>query len=97
MVATATSFLYIVPITVGFAGMVNVAVGAFNALSRPWPPLALSLLRLLALYVPLAFLASRYFGYVGVFAAAAFANVVLGLWGRAWNRRVFRQERARAA
>ena len=97
VVATATSFLYIVPITVGFAGMVNVAVGAFNALSRPWPPLALSLLRLLALYVPLAFLASRYFGYVGVFAAAAFANVVLGLWGRAWNRRVFRQERARAA
>ena len=95
VVAAAVSYLYIVPITVGFAGMTNVAIGTFNALSKPWPPLLLSLLRLLAFYVPLAFLASRHFGYLGVFAAAAFANVVLGLWGRAWNQRTIKQEKRR--
>ena len=95
VVATATAFLYIVPITIGFAGMANVANGAFNALAKPLPALALSLLRLLVFYVPLALLASRYFGYIGIFAAAALTNVVLGLWGRAWNNRVIAHERRR--
>ena len=95
VVAAAVSYLYIVPITIGFAGMVNVANGAFNALSRPLPPLLLSLLRIGAFYVPLALLASRWFGYAGVFAALACTNVVMGLWGRAWNRRLIRRERNR--
>ncbi len=93
VVATATSYLYIIPITIGFAGMVNVANGAFNALSKPWPPLLLSLLRLGVFYVPLALLASHYFGYVGIFSAAAVTNVALGLWGRAWNRRTVARQR----
>lgn len=95
VVATATSYLYIIPITVGFAGMVNVANSAFNALSKPWPPLLLSLLRLMVFYLPLAWLASRWFGYVGIFAAAGLTNVVLGIWGRAWNNRMIVRERRR--
>ncbi|MYD99604.1 MAG: MATE family efflux transporter [Gammaproteobacteria bacterium] len=94
VVATATSYLYIIPITIGFAGMFNTANGAFNALSKPLPPLVLSLLRLLVFYIPLALVARHWFGYVGIFAAAAFTNVVLGVWGREWNRRtVIRQRR----
>ena len=31
VLATATTYLYIIPMTIGFAGMVNVANGAFNA------------------------------------------------------------------
>ena len=95
VVATATAYLYILPITLGFAGMLNVANGAFQALSRPTPPLVLSLLRLFVFYVPLALAASQYFGYTGVFAAAALTNVVLGLSGRAWNRRTIVRERER--
>ena len=95
VVATATTYLYILPITLGFAGMLNVANGAFQALSKPAPALILSLLRLFVFYVPLAFVASRYFGYAGIFAAAALTNVVLGLWGRQWNRRVIVRERER--
>ena len=95
VVATATAYLYILPISLGFAGMLNVANGAFQALSRPTPPLLLSLLRLFVFYVPLALAASQYFGYTGVFAAAALTNVVLGLWARAWNRRTIVRERER--
>ena len=95
VVATATTYLYILPITLGFAGMLNVANGAFQALSRPAPALILSLLRLFVFYVPMALVASRYFGYTGIFAAAALTNVILGLWGREWNRRVIVRERER--
>ncbi len=95
VVATATTYLYILPITLGFAGMFNVANGAFQALSKPAPALILSLLRLFVFYVPLALVASQYFGYTGVFAVAALTNVVFGLWGREWNRRVIVRERER--
>ena len=95
VVATATSYLYIIPITIGFAGMFNTANGAFNALSKPLPPLVLSLLRLLVFYIPLALLARHWFGHVGIFAAAAFTNVVLGVWAREWNRRTVIRQRQR--
>ncbi len=92
-VAAATAYLYLIPITIGFSGMLNVANGAFNALSKPFPPLVLSLLRMIVFYVPVALVASHFFGYVGIFAAAAVANVALGLWARAWNRRTVVRER----
>ena len=97
VVATATTYLAIIPISIGFAGMANVANGAFNALSKPFPPLVLSILRIGAFYVPLALVGSHYFGYTGIFAAVALTNMVLGLWGRAWNRRVVVRERQRFA
>ena len=95
VVATATTFLYIIPVTIGFVGMTNVANGAFNAMSKPLPALCLSVLRLFVFYVPLALLGSRYFGYTGVFVAMACTNVVVGVWGRAWNRRTIAAERRR--
>ena len=95
VVATATSYLYIIPVTIGFAGMFNVANGAFNALSKPLPPLILSLLRLMVFYIPLALIARHWLGHVGLFAAAAFTNVVLGLWARQWNDRTVIRQRQR--
>lgn len=96
VVATAATYLAIIPISIGFAGMVNVANGAFNALSKPLPPLILSVLRIGVFYVPLALIGSRLFGYAGIFGAMAVTNVALGLWGRSWNRRVVARERLRA-
>jgi len=87
LIHTATLYLYIVPITLGFMGMVNVANASFNALSKPTPPLVLSVARLLVVYVPLAILAASLYGYVGVFAVVAIVNVVFGVAARWWNRR----------
>ncbi|MEJ2088354.1 MAG: hypothetical protein P8Y69_07745 [Gammaproteobacteria bacterium] len=69
-------------------GMVNVANAAFNALSKPTPPLVLSISRLVLVYVPLAIAASHLFGYVGVFVVMAGVTMVFGLIGRWWNDRM---------
>jgi Na+-driven multidrug efflux pump len=87
IVYTATLYLYLVPISIGFTGMVNVANGSFNALSKPGPPLVLSVLRLLAVYIPLAIVAAQLFGYVAVFVVTSLVNVLFGIAGWWWNRR----------
>ena len=87
LVRTATLYLYIVPISIGFMGMVNVANASFNALSKPGPPLVLSLSRLLVVYTPIAIVAEVVYGYVGVFVAIAAVNILFGVIGRWWNRR----------
>ncbi len=81
----AVAYLYIVPVTIGFFGMVNVANGSFNALSKPLPPLVLSVSRLVVVYIPVALLAAHFWGYTGVYAATAAVTVVFGLLGRYWN------------
>ena len=96
VVAVAALYLAIIPITIGFSGMVNVAAGAFNALSKPAPPLILSVVRLGALYVPLTVAGAQLFGLVGIFVAVAATNVVTGLWAYTWNRRTIARERLRA-
>ena len=88
LIRTATLYLYIVPITLGFFGMVNIANASFNALSKPTPPLVLSLARLIIVYVPLAILAAHLYGYVGVFVVVALVNVIFGLAGQWWNRQL---------
>lgn len=96
VVNTAAWYLYIVPISIGFMGMINVANASFNALSKPVPPLLLSLLRLFGVYVPLAILAAQWFGFIGVFAVTAFVNVIFGIAGWSWNRYTIRVLRGRS-
>ena len=86
--STATIYLYLIPVSLGFLGMQNVATASFNALSKPVPPLLLSLVRVALVYVPAAYLASRQFGATGVFAVMALVNVAFGLIAWQWNRRV---------
>jgi putative MATE family efflux protein len=101
VVDVAAAFLAIVPWSVGFMGVMNVASSTFNALGRPLPPLVLSLARMLVLYIPMAVLASRLWGYRGIFWATATANVVMGiaawLWSRAYVEAAARTLRARPA
>ena len=88
---TAVTFLYILPVSIGFFGMVNVANASFNALSKPAPPLILSVSRLVLVYVPLAIAAAHLYGYVGVFVATAAVTILFGLIGRWWNNRTIEQ------
>ena len=54
VVETATTYLLIIPISLGFMGVMGVASACFNALGKPTPPLVLSLLRLVVVLIPLA-------------------------------------------
>ena len=89
----AVAYLYIVPISIGFMGMVNVANASFNALSKPMPPLVLSLSRLVVVYVPVAIAAGHFFGYEGVYTATAVVTVLFGLLGWRWNAATLRRMR----
>ena len=82
----ATTFLLIAPLGYGAYGMVMVMNAAFNGMGKPIPGVWISLMRLAALYLPLAFIADRFFGVTGIFAAYTVANIVTGVAAYAWAR-----------
>lgn len=90
LVGTATLYLVIVPVSIGFMGMLNVANHAFSAIRQPMPALVLSLARLFVVYVPLALLGDHLYGFVGIFAAIAASNVIMGVVAWRWNARTLR-------
>ncbi len=87
VVATAVSYLRIVPITFGAFGIMMVAVGSFNALGHPMPAAVLTFIRLFVVYLPLAWLLSRLMGISGIFAANASAHLLVGIASFVWLRR----------
>ena len=96
MVATAVAYLSVVPFSAGFMGVMQVASSSFNALSKPVPPLVLSMVRMLVLYVPLAWLGAYLWGYPGIFYATAAANVIMGIAAWYWNKVMIAAAIARA-
>ncbi|TDR56598.1 putative MATE family efflux protein [Halomonas ventosae] len=73
------SFLWLVPLGLGAQGVVILAVSAFNALHRPARAMRLSVVRLFALTVPLAWLGGRLADSTGVFAGMLAANLLVAL------------------
>ena len=81
-------FFYIIPLSIGFMGMTQIASSCFNALGKPTPSLVISILRAFVIIVPLAILGNHLYGYVGIFIATAVTNVLVGLLAWQWNWRV---------
>ncbi|MCY3811224.1 MAG: MATE family efflux transporter [Gammaproteobacteria bacterium] len=92
----AAMFFLIIPLSIGFMGVMQVATSCFNALGQPMPPLTISVARSIAFYVPLAILGDYLWGYVGIFLATALSNVLLGILAWYWNRVVVKREIAAA-
>jgi putative MATE family efflux protein len=82
----ATQFLYIVPISYGAYGIVMIMNASFNGMGKPMPAVHISLARMVLIYLPLAFVANRYFGISGIFAAYAVANIITGIIAFSWAR-----------
>ena len=91
VVEVAALFFWIIPLSIGFMGLMQVATSCFNALGQPLPPLVISLARTFVCYVPLTILGNMLWGYAGVFLAMAFANVALGIGAWYWNRHAVRR------
>ena len=85
------TFLWIAPIGYGTYGIVMFVNAAFNGLGKPLPGVAISVMRILVLYIPLALLGKALFGYVGIFVAYALANLLSGAFGFLWARIVVRR------
>lgn len=75
----AASYLRIVGWSIFGYGMLVTGNAALNAISKSGYAMVLSVSRVLAIYVPLAWLGVTLFGYAGILGAAVIANV-FGAW-----------------
>ena len=73
------TFIYILPLTYGAHAVVVLVMVSLNVLRRPRLALFLIIIRLIALYLPLAYIGSLYWGITGLFAGAAAGNVIAGV------------------
>ncbi len=90
VIAELSAFLRIVPLGYGLMGVAILACSGMNAMNRPLQATALSAIRLLGLYLPLAAAGAWLLGPEGIFAAIALANVLVGGAAVVWVRRLQR-------
>ena len=79
IIAAISLYLWLVPVSYGLLGSLMLSTIALNILNKPMLAAALSLLRMVILYIPLAYAGSYLFALNGVFGAATLANVVAGI------------------
>ncbi|MDH3688473.1 MAG: MATE family efflux transporter [Gammaproteobacteria bacterium] len=84
VIAVATDYLWIVPISFGAAAVVMIVNAAFNGLGKPIPAVIVSVTRMIVLFLPLAFLGGRWFGVSGIFAALSLATLIVGVGAYMW-------------
>ena len=73
---TIINFLWIVPLSHGLSGVVVLINVSVNVLGRPRVALYINVLRLFLIYIPLAWLGSRWYGLNGLFAGVAIGNCI---------------------
>jgi Na+-driven multidrug efflux pump len=84
------TYLLMVSFTFGLQGIAMLAGSTFNGLNNPMPAAGLSVLRMVILYIPLAYLGSHLFQLRGIFGAAAIANTITGFAAYSWLKRTIR-------
>jgi putative MATE family efflux protein len=87
VIAVATQYLWLVPISYGAAGIIQVASSAFNAMGKPIPSVVMTVVRMFVLNIPLAYIGSRVAGPTGIFMATLVSNLVVGIGAYFWNQR----------
>jgi putative MATE family efflux protein len=87
----AVHYLWIMGISYGGYGMVMITCAAFNGVGYPIPGLIISVSRAVIVFLPLALLGQWLIGLNGIFVAAAFANIFIGIVGFLWLGRNIRR------
>lgn len=87
VVSVAVQYLWIVPISYGCSGVVMTVNASFNGLGRPMPAVVISALRVIVLYLPVAFLAAHYYGIVGIISAYTVINILCAALAYSWFQR----------
>lgn len=86
VINTIVLYLWIVPLSYSIQNILLLSTIVLNVLNRPFQAFLLIILRMLILYVPLAYLGSLLFGLEGIFGAAIGANFAAGLAAYGWLR-----------
>jgi putative MATE family efflux protein len=78
VVTLVTRYLWVVPASYGLVGVLFIVNAMFNAVNQPLKSAFIIVLRMFVFGIPLAWLLSRQWGAVGVFAGYALGNAVMG-------------------
>lgn len=95
VIETASWYLVIIPLSIGFMGVTAISSTCFNAMGKPLPPLVISIARMFVVYVPMAIVFNWLWGYVGIFSATALSTIILGSVSWLWNRHALAAARAK--
>ena len=80
VVEIAAQFLKIVSISYGLLGIVMLSGAVLNGINKPLKAMIITLTRMIILYVPMAYLFSKFWGLTGIFWAAFIANISTGFF-----------------
>ena len=84
VIATVRIYFWILPISYGLYGVLKQTTIVMSALNKPLRSTMLTLIQVLALYIPLATLGSEIFGLPGIFVAASMSYSIAGIAGYVW-------------
>lgn len=87
VISTVTAYFWVMPISYGLLGIFRQANTVFSVLKKPLIATLLTLIQTFALYIPLAYLGSEWFGIYGIFGAAAISFIITGIISLFWLRR----------
>jgi putative MATE family efflux protein len=91
VIEVTRTFLWIAPLGYATYGIVMFVNASFNGLGKPLPGVAVSVMRIVVLYIPLALIGKALFGIVGIFVAYTLANLLSGITAYVWARVVVRR------
>ncbi|MGK2914637.1 MAG: MATE family efflux transporter, partial [Porticoccaceae bacterium] len=92
VIDTIAIYLRVVPLSYGAHAIVILVMVSLNALKRPRTALLTTVLRLLAINLPLAWLGGRLWGAAGLFTGFAGGNLIAGVLAYRIIQRVWREE-----
>jgi len=81
-------YLWIVPISYGFFGVLLVVAATYNGLQKPLPATLLNIVRLGGFYLPLGYFGGLIYGVPGVYTGLAAGNFLAGLIAFALAKRI---------
>jgi Na+-driven multidrug efflux pump len=82
--SVAVDYIWIVSWSWGAYGIVMSVNASFNGSGRPLPSVMISSMRVIFVFLPLAFAGRWLYGLHGLFAASTIANIVCGLLAFVW-------------
>lgn len=88
----ATHYLWIVPFSYVGWGIVMMTNANFNAIGKPHVSTAITIFRLIVIFIPLSLVLNFWWGYTGLFISFALANLLSGLSGYMIATKAYQQK-----
>ena len=80
IIETTILYIRIVPVAYGLQGIMKIGTNILNVLEKPFQAISILILQLFIIYLPFAYLTSKYFGLKGIFVSLAASYFIAGAY-----------------